>query len=145
MSNTELEQIRSKLTHKQKLYLNALISNKSEPEARRLAGYAKAPKSKPLKEAIELIHKQDFNKALSERQKAIKFHLENIDDLKKLYSKVDYKNIKLDPLAILREQRNSQVEISKLKGLYIEPEEEKEEYSDEEKKEIRKSILSLTD
>ena len=53
--------------------MQSLAVNQKTEALDELAGYAKPPKSKPLKKAIELIHKQDFNKALSERKKFIKF------------------------------------------------------------------------
>ncbi|MCP4055169.1 MAG: hypothetical protein GY739_19430 [Mesoflavibacter sp.] len=141
MISQELEKIRSKLTHKQHLYLTALISGKSEAEARKAAGYNRPPKSPLLKKAINIFQKEDLEKSLTEREKAINFHLKDIEDLDQLFKKVDYNNIKLDPVAIIKEKRFLRTEINKLQGLYIEKEEEKEGITKEEEEALIGSVL----
>lgn len=145
MVSKELEQIRSQLTHKQHLYLTALISGKSEAEARKAADYNRPPKSPLLKKAIDLFHKHDFEATLTDRQKAIKFYSSKMKILDDLFDKINLKKIHLDPVNIIKEQRFLQTEINKLQGLYVEQEEEKQGITKEQEAAFNEDLDSCTD
>jgi hypothetical protein len=142
MINQELKDISAQLKHKQQLYLNALILGKSEAEARREAGYKKEPKSELLKEAISILQETNLEQALTEREKAIKFNQKLLSKLEGIYDSLGFLNFeKCEPTAVIREMRQVQAEISKLQGLYIEKEEEKEGITKEEEKVLMESVL----
>jgi len=146
MINQELKDISSQLKHKQQLYLNALILGKSESEARRAAGYKKEPKSELLKRAIAILQEANLDQALTERDKAINFNHKLLNKLQELYKSLGRANYeKSEPTAVIREMRQVQAEISKLQGLYIEKEEEKQGITQEQEALFNKDIDSCTD
>lgn len=146
MINQELKDISTKLKHKQQLYLNALILGKSEAEARREAGYKKEPKSPLLNKAISILQEANLDQALTERDKAIKFNQKLLSKLEEIYKSLSFLNYeKCEPVAVIREMRQVQAEISKLQGLYIEKEEEKEGLTQEQIDAYNASIDACTD
>lgn len=146
MINQEIKDISAQLKHKQQLYLNALILGKSEPEARKAAGYKKEPKSPLLKKAISILQTANLEQALTEREKAINFNHKLLIKLEEIYGSLDASNYdKTEPVAVIREMRQVQAEISKLQGLYAEQEEEKQGITQEQIDAYNASIDACTD